>query len=114
MAGYRIVHDTQTKKDKKVYHTPEEQTSFEERTANWEAGQSARDLIGLREERDKRLVVSDSAVLPDRWETMSQADKNKWSLYRQSLRDLPATALTQDVQSMVYDKNHDSWPKKPS
>jgi hypothetical protein len=58
----------------------------------------------VRQERNRRLDVSDISVLPDRWHVMDDDTKNIWSTYRQVLRDLPAnTADPTDV----------TWPTEP-
>lgn len=58
----------------------------------------------LRRRRDELLRESDSSVLPDRWAAMSTETQTAWAVYRQALRDLPAT--TADALNPV-------WPTKP-
>lgn len=43
----------------------------------------------VRFERDRLLEESDVHVLPDRWATLSEEQKQAWSSYRQHLRDIP-------------------------
>jgi hypothetical protein len=59
----------------------------------------------LRGERDNLLVKSDNHVNPDQWASMNDVVQNKWSDYRQALRDLPAnTADPTDI----------TWPVEPA
>lgn len=58
----------------------------------------------LRAMRNELLVESDVWVLPDRWATYTQDEKIAWTLYRQALRDLPAT---------VTDPFNYDMPQKP-
>lgn len=61
-------------------------------------------MAALRSERDKRLVNSDNYVRADQWHTMDAAIQVNWTIYRQELRDLPAT---------VIDPENPVWPVKP-
>ena len=61
-------------------------------------------LPKLRRHRDELLRESDVSVLPDRWATMPTETQTAWSVYRQALRDLPATTV--DALNPV-------WPTKP-
>ena len=61
-------------------------------------------LPKLRRQRDELLRESDVSVLPDRWATMPTETQTAWSVYRQALRDLPATTV--DALNPV-------WPTKP-
>ena len=61
-------------------------------------------MTALRNERESILVASDLDVLPDRWDAMDAATKTAWSIYRQALRDLPATTV---------DPANITWPTKP-
>jgi len=61
-------------------------------------------MSALRVERDNLLVESDNYVNPDQWANMDDATQNKWSVYRQELRDLPAT---------VDDPADPTWPVEP-
>jgi hypothetical protein len=62
-------------------------------------------MTALRNERESILVASDLDVLPDRWDAMDAATKTAWSIYRQALRDLPATTA---------DPSNPTWPEEPS
>jgi hypothetical protein len=55
----------------------------------------------LRENRDKLLSDSDWTQMPD--SPLTDAQKQAWAMYRQSLRDLPTTV---DINNIVY-------PEKP-
>jgi hypothetical protein len=46
-------------------------------------------LIMLREERNRRLFLSDWTQLHDVLSIMDDSEKSKWSIYRKLLRDLP-------------------------
>jgi len=59
----------------------------------------------LREQRDEKLVASDWTQAPDYPSPLADAKKAEWETYRQSLRDLPATA---DMTTWP-----DVWPTEP-
>lgn len=59
----------------------------------------------LRQERNRRLEISDISVLPDRWSVMDDDTKTVWTNYRQALRDLPANTA---------DPTNPTWPTEPS
>ena len=61
-------------------------------------------LLKMRRQRDELLRESDTSVLPDRWAAMPTETQTAWAVYRQALRDLPAT--TADALNPV-------WPTKP-
>ena len=44
----------------------------------------------LRQQRNELLKQSDALVTIDRWEKLSPEEKQKLTIYRQSLRDLPS------------------------
>ena len=54
-------------------------------------------LNGLRQKRNKLLSESDWTQLQDA--PLTDAQKQAWATYRQSLRDLPATV---DINNIVY------------
>ena len=54
--------------------------------------------------RNNLLIQSDTAVLPDRWATMTSEKQQAWSTYRQTLRDIPQ--LFSDPADVI-------WPTKP-
>lgn len=58
----------------------------------------------VRNIRDSALRESDQYVLYDRWVTYNQDEQHAWSVYRQTLRDIP--------QSYV-DPKEVNWPEKP-
>lgn len=58
-------------------------------------------LQGLREKRDELLLQSDWTQLQD--SPLTDAQRQAWATYRQSLRDLPSTV---DINNIVY-------PEKP-
>mgnify|MGYP001357346466 CR=1 FL=1 len=61
-------------------------------------------MSAIRGKRDQLLADSDSHVNPDQWSSMDAEAQNKWSVYRQELRDLPANTA---------DPENPSWPTKP-
>jgi|TARA_R110000824_G_scaffold253457_1_gene442409 hypothetical protein len=68
------------------------------------ANRPAKILRNLRAVRNKLLVDSDDKVHADQWAALSTDDQEAWSVYRQELRDLPAS--TSDAENPV-------WPTKP-
>jgi len=81
--------------------TPEEETARDAEEAAWEAGAFDRAIAGLRNDRNRRLSVTDFYALQD--VTMSDA----MTAYRQDLRDLPAGLTT------VAEVEAVSWPVQP-
>lgn len=60
--------------------------------------------IEVRANRNAYLIESDLYVMPDRWATYTEDEKIAWTVYRQTLRDIPQT----------FSKSSDVvWPKKP-
>jgi hypothetical protein len=75
----------------------------------------------LRSDRNVLLEESDVYVLPDRWNTMTQAKQNEWSTYRQLLRDATSTPnglaivyCWNDLQDRFVPKAPFAWPVMPS
>ena len=85
-----------------LVHRVRDMTS-EERTQRDEGHMS-----DLREQRNQKLVDSDWTQAPDHSSPLSNAKKTKWTTYRQTLRDLPATT------DMTTWPDEFSWPTKPS
>lgn len=57
----------------------------------------------IREERDKLLKETDLYVLSDRWAVLEDIERDKLTIYRQALRDLPQT----------YNSSNDViWPNR--
>ena len=82
---------------------------FNSETEQWEPGtdgavSDAQWAEMLRRERDIRLVTSDWTQVPD--SPLTEIQKEQWKVYRQVLRDLPATTAT---LGMVID-----FPEEPS
>lgn len=48
----------------------------------------------VRQERNRLLFDSDKNVLADRWENYDTATRSAWSVYRQTLRDIPQSFLS--------------------
>ena len=63
-------------------------------------------MCHLREERDDRLEASDWTQASDHSSPLADDKKAEWATYRQSLRNLPATA---DMIAWP-----DVWPTEPS
>lgn len=62
----------------------------------------------LREERDRRIVKTD-------WRASSDLTlSSEWSTYRQTLRDLPATATPTLDATYNLDLTSVTWPTEPS
>ena len=61
-------------------------------------------MSAIRGKRDQLLADSDSHVNPDQWASMDAEAQNKWSVYRQALRDLPTNTA---------DPENPAWPTKP-
>lgn len=75
----------------------------------------ALDAIGpwlLRNRRNQLLAESDVKVLPD--SPMTDSKRNEWKTYRQSLRDLPATATPKITNEEQLDESSVTWPTPPS
>ena len=62
----------------------------------------------LREERDKRIAKTD-------WRASSDLEiSNAWKIYRQALRDLPASASPKLDSNYNLDFSSFTWPTEPS
>ena len=85
----------------RVEFTPEEEAARDAEEAAWAAGAFDRAIERLREDRTRRLSVTDWYALQD--VTMSDA----MTAYRQDLRDLPAGLST------VAEVEAVSWPVQP-
>ena len=70
------------------------------------ADRDASHMSHLREERDQKLVDSDWTQASDHSSPLADDKKAEWATYRQSLRNLPATA---DMIAWP-----DVWPTEPS
>ena len=88
----------------KVMFTAEEETARDAEEKAWEDEKPVRAFAGLRSERDRKLKETDFYSLSD--VTMSEDMK----VYRQALRDLPATLNNSTILSFDMD---DDWPTKP-
>jgi len=84
-----------------VQLTAEEETARDAEEAAWAAGEDARALAGMREDRNRRLAETDWYGVSDL--TMSDDMKT----YRQALRDLPAGKTTKAHVDAA------TWPTKP-
>lgn len=65
----------------------------------------------MREERDKRLLKCDWTQTLDN--KLSDDKKSEWTIYRQALRDLPATLDINPNDSYVKTYNAVHWPTPP-
>jgi hypothetical protein len=95
MARHKMVNGV------RVDLTPEEEAARDTEEAVWAAGAFDRAIAGLREDRNRRLAVTDYYALSD---VVMSADMET---YRQDLRDLPAGLSTEAEVDAV------SWPVKP-
>ena len=86
----------------KVQFTAEEETARDAEEKAWADGQLDRDLLRLRDKRNRLLAETDWWGTSDN--TMT-ADQTK---YRKDLRDLPSGLDTVDKVKNV------TWPTKPS
>ena len=96
----RIEHNCTTGETATLELTADEVVDLEALQAN----APAQMWIELRQERNRRRDVSDISVLPDRWDVMDDDTKTAWTLFRQALRDLPATTA---------DPANITWPTPP-
>ena len=75
------------------------------------------DYFGIREIRDRLLLQSDIAITNDRWQTMTDEQKQAWTVYRQALRDVPQNFTlrgTYDDDEEVYKLPSEySFPEAP-
>ena len=85
-----------------VQLTAAEDTARDNEEAAWAAGEDARALAGMREDRNRRLAETDWYGVSDL--TMS-ADM---TTYRQALRDIPAGKTTKAHVDAA------TWPTKPA
>ena len=86
----------------KVQFTAEEETARDAEEKAWADGQLNRDLLELRNRRNRLLSETDYLGLSDN--TLASNMKT----YRQELRDLPSGLDTVDKVKNV------TWPTKPS
>ena len=84
-----------------VQLTAEEETARDAEEAAWAAGEDARALASMREQRNRLLAETDWYGVSDL--TMSDDMKT----YRQALRDLPAGKTTKAHVDAA------TWPTKP-
>ena len=85
-----------------VQLTAEEETARDNEEAAWAAGEDARALASMRQERNRLLAETDWYAVSDR--TLS-ADM---TTYRKDLRDLPAGKTTKAHVDAI------TWPTKPA
>ena len=85
----------------KVQFTAEEETARDAEEATWANGQLDRDLVDLREKRNRLLAETDYFGASD--QTMSGG----MTTYRQDLRNLPSGLDTVEKVKNV------TWPTKP-
>ena len=76
----------------------------------------ANEMLALRIERDKLLLESDWAVLPDT--ALSDTKLSEWKTYRKALRDITKTATPKVISNPphadVLDPSSVTFPEKPS
>jgi hypothetical protein len=83
-----------------MWHGPGEAPSWEDVQAAWDEAHQELAMRDLRYERNALLSLSDWTQMPD-----ASVDSKSWALYRQQLRDFPATVgdLTKPIV----------WPTAP-
>ena len=86
-----------------VPFTIEEETARDAEEATWETEKPARAMARLRTKRNALLASSDWTQGTD--SPLTDAAKVNWAVYRQELRDLPAT---------TDDPVNPTWPTKPT
>ena len=96
MARFKLVNG------ERVQMTAAEETARDAEVAAWAAGEDARALAGMREERNRLLAASDWYGVSDL--TMSA----EMTTYRKDLRDLPAGKTTKAHVDAA------TWPTKPA
>jgi hypothetical protein len=69
-----------------IPYTAEEQAEYDTKQAAWAAGESDRKAAEVRVERNAKLASTDWTQTVD----TPQATKDKYAIYRQTLRDVPA------------------------
>jgi hypothetical protein len=82
--------------------TQEEEDAQDAKEATWDEERPSRAMAGLRTERNALLDSSDWRMYAD--SPLDDDAKKSWALYRQELRDLPATEA---------DPADPSWPEAP-
>ena len=95
MVRYKMVNDT------RIQLTAEEEKARDAEEKAWSDGQAGRDLVDLRNERNKLLTETDFYALSD----VTITDNMK--TYRQALRD-----ITKTYKSMT--DNGFAFPTKPT
>lgn len=97
MSKFHRVYDISTGEMKEVPFTESENSEYE--LLRFEEA-----VVAVRLQRNYLLRESDIFVLPDRWDSYTEEQKNAWKDYRQALRDLPTT-ITNPFEI--------NWPIKP-
>lgn len=88
--------------------TGDELAALEAERAAWAAGRVDRAMQEMRHQRNLKLAETDWWSFAD-----SPAMTDAQKLYRQALRDLPATAPTPPVDDIEAMENWPTWPDKP-
>jgi hypothetical protein len=101
MARTKVKATTFGTQNEIVALTEEEETARDAEESAHAAGQSDREFLSLRLERDKLLVESDWTQYTD--SPLDDEAKVEWATHRQLLRNLPATTDPADP----------TWPEAP-
>ena len=88
--------------------TGDELAALEASESAYEAGRVERAMAVMRDQRNAKLAETDWWSCSDS-PTMTDAQK----LYRENLRDLPATVPTPPVDDIEAMKSWPTWPTKP-
>ena len=94
----------------RVQFTAEEETARDNEEAAYASGELNRSLDRLRMQRNQKLAETDWTQNAD----VSNSTKTKWTSYRQSLRDLPASSTPKLGTDNLLDMTSVTWPTKPS
>jgi len=109
-AYYAVIPSVAAKYEKSLHNTSNWDADPVNKTVSFNTVRFDAELVldqmsSMRGKRDQLLAASDNHVNPDQWASMGTAPQNKWSVYRQELRDLPAT---------VDDPADPTWPTEPT
>jgi hypothetical protein len=108
-AYYAVIPSVAAKYEKSLHDTSNWDADPVNKTVSFNTVRFDAELVldqmsSIRGKRDQFLAASDKYVNPDQWASMDTASQDKWSVYRQQLRDLPAT---------VGNPADPTWPTQP-
>lgn len=106
MARYKTVATPEGQSQVEI--TGDELAALEAAEAAFEAGRVDRAMDVMRDQRNHKLAETDWWSFAD-----SPTMTDEQTVYRQALRDLPATAPTPPVSDIEAMKSWPTWPTKP-